>query len=203
MADTRTLLAYQQFAEDYAERFSSPGLDPGLEAFIDALPAGAHVLDLGCGPGAAAAKMVSAGLVVDALDASPEMAALAWKNYALRVKVAGFESLEAVACYDGIWANFSLLHAPKPDFSRYLSAVHRALKPDGLLHLGMKLGEGEIRDRFGRFYAYYSQDQLIAALQDTGFRIVAERILRDTGLDGTAFEGIVITARANGSTSGP
>ena len=62
----------------------------------------------------------------------------------------------------------SLLHARPEDFPAHLRAIHRALVPGGIFHIGMKLGEGTRRDRLDRYYAYYSQDDLTEHLADAG-----------------------------------
>ena len=65
------------------------------------------------------------------------------------------DEIDGEDLYDGIWANFSLLHAPRAAFPLHLMALKRAIKPGGLLHLGMKLGEGEGRDGLGRDHFVY------------------------------------------------
>ena len=41
---------------------------------------------------------------------------------------ARFDELEVQGVYDGIWANFSLLHAPKSEFPGHLARIRRAGK---------------------------------------------------------------------------
>ena len=74
MSDAKTLQVYAQKADDYAKMIAPIAKeDSQLSAFIDALPAGGAVLDLGCGPGHFAARMAAAGLKVVAFDPVPEM----------------------------------------------------------------------------------------------------------------------------------
>ena len=75
--DAETLKAYGTKAEDYAEMMKVFEDDPLLTTFIGALQSGARVLDLGSGPGWAAARMAETGLVVDATDAVQEMVNMA------------------------------------------------------------------------------------------------------------------------------
>lgn len=152
------------------------------------------VLDLGCGPGQWAARLRDAGLIVDATDASPEMVELARANYGLAAKLATFEQLTVEDHYDGIWANFSLLHASRADFPGHLNRVHRALRPGGCLSIAMKLGSGEQRDRLGRFYAYYREDELRALLTKAGFTVSRSRIGNGKGLAGSDDTFVVMTA---------
>ncbi len=193
--DAETLAVYAARAAEYAAHFAcdAPGRD--LSAFIAALPRGARVLDLGCGPGDASALMARAGLVVDPVDASPAMIAIARDRHGLPARAGTFDDLDAVAEYAGVWASFSLLHAPRTDFPRYLAAIHRALIPGGMLYLGMKLGTGQGRDGFGRFYTYYSREDLGQHLTDAGFTLVNARQHTETGFAGMPEPGLHLLAR--------
>lgn len=195
MADRGTLDVYAKRAEDYARRFGTDRPSSHLCAFVDMLPEQARVLDLGCGPGNAAAYMVSLGHKADAWDASPEMAEQGRALFNLPVRVAAFEALEAVDHYDGIYANFSLLHAPKADMPSHLARICRALKPNGVFHIGTKLGIGEKRDAIGRFYAFYEEDELVGLLEDAGYNIETRAYGEETGLDGVVAPWIVLKAR--------
>ena len=160
IADKQTLEVYAREAATYAQRAKPDRIGGFLEPFMASLPAGAVVLDLGCGSGWAAAIMEARGFDVHALDASPEFAALASPLLKRPVRVASFESINEVAVYDGIWASASLLHVAKRDLPGLIARLARALKPCGQLLVTFKAGTGEERDKRGRFYAYYSLDEL-------------------------------------------
>lgn len=193
MTDDRTQQVYANRARDYADMQPEVPF-PSLRAFIAALPDGARVLDLGCGPGHDSAHMAKAGLIVDAMDASPEMIALANARPGVTARVARFDELDAVAQYGGIWASFSLLHAPRADMPRHLAAIARALKPQGLLGLSLKQGTGEARDSLGRFYTYYTEDELRTLLTDAGLIVASVTHGEGRGLDGTTAPWISVIA---------
>jgi trans-aconitate methyltransferase len=195
-ADEKTLAVYAAQVARYAEVTAGAGGDRTLLDFMTSLPKGAHMLDLGCGPGHAAAAMVAAGFTVDAVDASPEMVAEAQARHGLTARVARFDQIDAVAAYDGVWASFSLLHAPKAEMPGHLARLHRALKPRGRIAIGLKTGVGEKRDRLGRFYAYYDRDEIEGLMQDAGFTVTARAEGADPGLDGTVAPWIVVHAHA-------
>lgn len=195
MSDPVTLAVYEREAEAYARRVSD-WHDPCLDAFIAALPPGAAVLDLGCGPGHAAARMAAAGLSVTAVDACPAMLRRAARHKGVTVRQARFDEIEGTALFDGIWASFSLLHAPRAALHGHLAALHRACRPDERLHLAMKLGTGEATDRLGRFYAYYTQGELDALLRGAGFTPVAHVTGSGAGLSGEVSDWIAIAAHA-------
>ena len=143
------------------------------------------MLDLGCGPATASAHMRAAGLIPDPVDASPQMVALANQTHAIGARLASFDDIAGEAVLDGVWANFSLLHAPRTDLPRHIAAIARALRPGGLFHIGMKTGAGEGRDGLDRFYTYVTVPELRALLEEAGLRVVYEAEGREAGLAGT------------------
>lgn len=192
--DDETLRVYGTKARDYAEMTGDLKGDRHLATFIAAMPPGARVLDLGCGPGRAAGQMAAAGLIVDATDAVPQMVALAAAQPGVTAWQASFDDIGGDAIYDGIWANFCLLHAPRAALPGHLAALRRALKPGGLLHIGMKTGTGEARDPLGRLYTYYSETELRALLAAAGLTPKGSWTGRDTGLAGSIDDWVVIHA---------
>lgn len=194
MSDPETLAVYAREAERYRARFADKGADGHLRAFLDALPAQADLLDLGCGPGRAAALMKEAGHHVVAYDATPEFVDQA-KALGVDARLARFDDLTAQEAFDGIWANFSLLHAPRAAMPGHLAAIALALRPGGVFHLGLKLGTGEARDALGRFYTYYSEDALESLLAGAGLQVTDKDFGTGEGLSGSTDPFIILTAR--------
>lgn len=196
MIDLETISVYDDQVDSYHQLIKPDRDDRTLEKFVDLLTPGGYVLDLGCGPATASSTMREKGLQVDPVDASDEMVKLANKTYDIGARKACFHEIDAVSVYDGIWANFSLLHATQSEFIEALAALRRAIKPDGYFHLGMKTGEGHARDRLGRFYTYYSQDQLTGYLSDAGFTVIHTEEGEGRGLAGSVEPWITMTSVA-------
>jgi SAM-dependent methyltransferase len=194
IADPRTIAVYNERAADYADRFAAAEPDQHLAALMAALPVGGRVLDLGCGPGTASAFLRAAGFDPDPVDASTSMVTVANARHGIGARLGTFDDIDAVGVYDGVWANFSLLHAPREDLPRHLAALRRALKPGGVLHVGMKTGVGQGRDSLGRFYTYVTVPELAGLLQDAGFRVTAMQEGRDVGLAGTDDPFVIMRA---------
>lgn len=197
MSDPETIKVYDDQAAQYAELTQTHNQrDPYLRAFLATIPAGGHVLDLGCGPGASAAEMAQAGFTVTATDASAEMVAMASQHPGVDAHQASFDQITGQNIFDGVWANFSLLHAPRSAMPNHLAAIHTALKPGGSLHIGLKTGTGEKRDGIGRLYTYYTRDELDGLLRDAGFTPVAHAFGEALGLDGSMADWMVVRANA-------
>lgn len=196
MSDAQTLSVYAKRADEYDTLVAGDSPDEDLQRFIANVNAGGHVLDIGCGPGVSAGFMAAAGLRVDAWDPVPEMIALvnarAETHAGITARQAGYDDLTVPGRYDGIWANFSLLHMPLTKWPDYLAAIQRALKPGGHFHFGTKLGHGEIRDSIGRLYSYMEATPLRALLAQTGFTLTYERTGEEAGLSGEVAPFIIV-----------
>lgn len=195
--DPETRAFYDREAAGYADYAAreAGAVTQWLEAVAAAMPEGGHLFDLGCGPGWGGGWFSARGYRVSALDASPGLAAEARARFGLDVAVGGFETLEAEAEYDAVWASFSLLHAPRAEMAAHLARIHRALKPGGTLYLGLKEGTGEERDHLGRAYTYYTLDEISARLTEAGFAIGDSARDTGTGFDGTPSRGLHVLAR--------
>ena len=169
MTDNQTLAVYDEKINDYIKLTEAPP-SKSLLAFIQAVPSGGRVLDLGCGPGGAAAEMAQCGLKVDAIDGSQEMVDATKKYLKVTTWKATFHDL------------------PK--------SCHDALFQGGIFHLGMKVGTGEKRDALGRFYTYYSVEELTEILVTAGFTLDYKKEGKEMGLAGEVEPFVMIKAYA-------
>ncbi len=192
---SNTINVYNRMAADYVTM--TKGHAPQeLTDFITAVRPKGRVLDLGCGPGHHTAEMVTAGLDVLAVDGSAEMVALASQIPGVTARQALFEQIPDLGTVDGVWASFSLLHAPRADLPRHLADLHALCSPNAPISLGMKLGSGEKTDKLGRFYSYYTEDDLNMLLTQAGFTPKSALRGAGKGLAGDVEDWIVINAHA-------
>lgn len=197
MADARTIATYDAKAADYALMVASDTPDTTLQTFIDLIPKGGHVLDLGCGPGTASVHMRAAGLVPDPVDASQGMIKIATEKFGLAARLAQFTDIAGREIYDGIWANFSLLHAPLDDLPDHFAALSNATKRRGIIHVGMKTGTGIARDKLNRLYTYVTVKQLQSLLTSAGYQVTYTKEGTEAGLAGTADPFVIMRGQKN------
>lgn len=196
MSDPGTISYYSDAATTYAEFVGDETDNPWLGRFIEGLPAGAPVLDFGCGHGWAGAVLRDRGFQVTALDGSPGLAAEAKARYGLDVQVALFDELDAADAFDGIWASFSLLHDSREAMPGHLVRLRRAARADALLFLGLKEGEGRKRDHLGRLYTYFGEAELAGFLEEAGWGGITCERRNLPGLAGKKEPALHIFARA-------
>lgn len=184
MSDAETLNVYNAKIDDYVA-IAHKAPPQNLLDFIAAVRPGGRVVDLGCGPGFSAQTMAEHGLEVEAWDLSQAMYDHAAARPGVTARLLGFDDLPQEPSFDGIYASFSLLHAPRDDVPHHIATIARALFPGGVFHIGMKLGSGQARDAIGRRYAYFSMDELLNMLTANGLTPVWQKQDSERGLAGT------------------
>ena len=194
-ADPATLAFYNREAAAYAgysEDFTENGW---LTRFAEGLAPGAAVLDFGSGSAWAAHWLSGRGFAAEAFDGSEGLAREARRRYGIGVTVGRFEDFDRIARYDGIWASFCLLHDSRDAMPGHLARLQAALRPGGRLYLGLKAGIGERRDRLGRRYTYYAEDEIEGLLAAAGFRVVETTAEASKSYDGSPDTVLHILAR--------
>ena len=162
MYDRDTLTFYETSETTYRAS-GRGGVSRHLDAFLDLLPKGARILELGCGGGTDAAEMIARGFDVDPTDGSAAIASIAAERLGRPVRVMRFDELAVEQVYDAVWASAALLHVPRVALPNILNRVHRSLKPGGLHHASFKAKGVEQRDTDGRYFNHLNEVDLRAA----------------------------------------
>jgi superfamily II DNA or RNA helicase/HKD family nuclease/SOS-response transcriptional repressor LexA/protein-L-isoaspartate O-methyltransferase len=156
---TQTIEYYNDNAESFFQSTVNVDMSPLHAKFLQHIGDGGVILDAGCGSGRDAKAFKDTGHRVEAFDASSELAHLASRLLEQDVSTRTFLDVNEVAAYDGIWACASLLHLPQADVPIALSKLWTALKPNGVLYVSFKLGEGE-RSHGERHFTDVTDDRL-------------------------------------------
>lgn len=194
MTDDDTLRFYANRAQIYAQHRKQPAARR-LDAFLALLPAGASILELGCGNGMDAQYMLERGFDVDATDGTPGMVDEARGRIGERARLLRFDALDATSAYDGAWACASLLHVPAATLPETLARVYRALRPGGAFTASFKAGTGEGRDEMGRYFNYPTADALGAAYRAAGWTDLYLETKMGSGFDALPTQWLWMTAR--------
>jgi SAM-dependent methyltransferase len=192
--DPATIAFYQARAPHWVFH-SGEHCSHQLDAFLDRLPDGAAVLELGCGGGRDAARIKARGFEVDATDGTPALVKRANEAFGIGARVMAFHELAAEAAYAGVWAHASLLHCARAALPDVLARIHRALVPGGWFFSSYKLGDAEGRDLLGRLHNFPSPAWLLAAYEMAGFVIESQHTYAGKASDGTQRDWIDLIAR--------
>ncbi len=166
-----TVSYYDEYAEEYCTATADADMSFCRDRFTACLPAGAHILDAGCGSGRDSKAFTDSGFTVTAMDASGEMCARAEKLLGQKVLQLTFEEMNFRGEFDGIWACASLLHVEKKEIRSAMKNIINALKPDGILYASFKYGTGE-RTARGRLFNDYDENSLRTLLTASGFEVL-------------------------------
>lgn len=178
--------AFDAIGDRYDEAF--PHKEGQIAAgawLIESLPAGARVLDLGCGTGLPTAlQLTDGGLQVTGIDLSPGMLAQARANVpgAAFVRADIGDLVEggplATGSFQAVAAFFSLLMLPRAEIPYALRAIADLLEPGGLFTLSMV--EADVDDMSIPFLGHtirvsgYLRDELLQVVTDAGFEVIKE-----------------------------
>jgi SAM-dependent methyltransferase len=147
------------------------------DRFIDSLPAGARVLDLGCGSGKPVARhMCERGLLVTGVDSSPTMISLCRSRLPEQEWMVGeMRRLSLARYFDGIVAWDSFFHL-NPDDQRRMFAVfakHSSGQAVLMFNTGPEHGEaiGCYRGE-PLYHASLAAAEYVTLIGESGFKVV-------------------------------
>jgi len=169
---------YDRIASDYAAKTCHRlPLQASFDRFLDHLSPGSVVIDVGCGPGFDTVELRRQGMRAVGVDYSWNMMQTGKRQYRLEGPYvqADMRWLPFCRAAGGLWACASLLHIRRDDVPRALAGFARVLKPEGILYLSVKLGQGEEWTDFScgqaarRFFVYWQPEALDAVLDAAGF----------------------------------
>lgn len=152
----QTIDYYNKNAADFIETTRHADMHEAQDRFLALLPAGASVLDFGCGSGRDTKYFLDKGFTVTATDGSEELCRAASIFTGIEVKCMLFQDLDESNGYDGIWACSSILHLKKTELLPVIRKMNTALKENGVIYTSFKYGEFE-GERGGRYFTDFTE----------------------------------------------
>jgi SAM-dependent methyltransferase len=180
-----TVASYDRFAADYRDGTATmPDVVRALvDRFVETVPAGARVLEIGSGSGRDARALEDAGLSVRRTDISPGFVAL------LREGGHAADLLDPLTDdltdpqrpgtpYDAVWASACLLHVARADLPIVMHRLAVATRAGGFLHASVKEGDGEVWSTHGsieapRRFVLWREELLRQVFEGAGWRVLA------------------------------
>lgn len=149
-----------------------------LDRFVAQLPAGAHILDVGCGTGEPIARhLIDHGFQVTGIDSSPNLIAIAAERLpAAEWMVQDMRALDLASRFHGVIAWHSFFHltpaAQRAMFPRFAGHV----RPGGTLMFTSGAQEGEVvGDYRGEplYHGSLAPEEYRALLSVNGFEVLS------------------------------
>ena len=165
-------VSYDRNAEERDQMAIAPWKIEERGKFLQWLQAEAKttLLEIGAGPGKDSLYFQENGLQVVSTDLSPEMVKLC-REKGLTAYVMDFLHLDfPPASFGAVYALNTLLHVPKTDLPRVLSAIQKLLKPEGIFYMGVYGGEDKegilAQDHLEpkRFFSSYTDEAILQAV---------------------------------------
>jgi len=174
---------YDQCAPAFnAARSTEPPTE--LDLILERLPAGARLLDLGCGAGVPITRALAARFEVTGVDVSEAQLALACEQ----APGATFLQRDMMACdfaaesFDAVVSFYAIFHLPREEHEPLFRKIHSWLRPRGLLLATLAMtDEAAYTEEFFEVEMYWSNygiDEYRSMLERTGFEILDSGVLR-------------------------
>jgi ubiquinone/menaquinone biosynthesis C-methylase UbiE len=176
----QTIDAYERSAKECLARWDKRPYrqPPLLSQWLQRLPAGARLLDLGCGGGHDAGSLDQRGYRIVGVDRTSALLSAGRRRYPLLSLVrADLRDLPfQETSFDGLWAAASLMHVPKPEARQILAVLYRLACPGGLFAATVTYGSKSrlVTDGWvpGRYFARWKKNELSRAVRRAGWTIL-------------------------------
>lgn len=193
-----TIAQYQAEADSFKAGTWGHDVSQNRDALLAALPKNpGKILDLGCGPGRDLVAFKAQNQTAIGLDATPAFVEMA-RASGCEVWQQSFLSLNLPTdCFDGIFANASLIHVPRDQMAKVLQDLWRSLILNGVLLMSMGRGDWEgytPRTSGHRYVVAWEYETLAPCLEQAGFTII-NHYYRPPGLPRQEQSWLVIVAK--------
>lgn len=189
-----THIFYSQNAESFFDSTIEIDTDPLIARYCANLTPGSKIVDIGGGSGRDTKKMEILGYDSTNCDYSGELVALSKERLGVKAVRGDMRDLPFDdAEFDGAFCSASLYHLEKEDVPKALKEANRILEMDGIYCVTVKEGTDQGFDDKGRFFSYYSPEEISGYLKDAGFRV--EDLKINSSFDGRQLNWIEIIAK--------
>ena len=162
-----TIDYYNRNAEAYFNRTADVDFVDTYKRFLQYMPEGGRIMDLGCGSGRDVKWFCDHGYDADGLDASEELAIKARDQYGIHVEIGLIEEWITDDPYDGIWCCAALMHFNDAGCRRFFDNLQYNLKSGGAVYISVKTVIKTGVDNTGRYFRNFNEKDIYEMVDHT------------------------------------
>lgn len=177
---------YNKIAEDwFKDHTADTWWREGTDRFLEELPQGATILDVGCGAGVKTRYLASRGFRVTGIDFSEKMIEIARRESPeIPFDVVDVYELDSYPkSFDAVFAQAVLLHIPKNRVREVLLKLKEKINSNGLLYIAVKgmrddgveeatKKEEDYGYEYERFFSFFTLPELEGYLQELDMEVI-------------------------------
>jgi len=161
-----TLQYYNNNALNFFDSTVNIDMSKTCSRFLEYIPQGSKILDVGCGSGRDSKYFKELGYNVTAIEPSYYLRILAEDLIKQSILSKGVEDIEFDNEFDGIWCSASLLHLDNNDLNIAITNINKALKDTGSIYMSFKYGNDTRTDDNGRFFNNMTEDKFTNIIKE-------------------------------------
>ena len=190
-----TIDYYNEQADSYYQNTVNVDLDTTRRRFAAYLPAGAKVIDIGCGSGRDVFAFSNLGYNTIGLDASEELVKLAAKRLDVKVFRADMSAWISGEPFDGIWCCASLMHLSDDECKRFFKNLQYNLKIGGTFYMSVKSGISTGIDEAGRYMRNFTEEEIRELVDSVPGLLIRELWYTEDTLQRSNFRWLNVIAK--------
>lgn len=178
---------YRKMAQKYTDAYFDDISDfPQVLKYLNLIPKGGQILDVGSGPGNFTKFIKNQNYTVTGVDLTPEMIDIA------KQKVPGTDFLLmdmrdlnfSDNKFDGLIAAYSLIHIPTVELLDTLKGFYRVLKPGAHALIITQKGEPDqtidepLAPGCQMFFNFFTEERLATVLTEAGFTLFSQQVIK-------------------------
>ena len=156
---------YEENTKEFFDSTVNANLEEIYQEFMQYVPDGAYILDVGSGSGRDSYAFKQKGYRIKAIDGSKRLCDMAQQQLGIETECMDYSEIDYQDVFDGVWACSSLLHLDAKKLPNIIRRLVNATRDGGVIYMSFKYGDFE-GERDGRFFLDLNEDSMARLFAD-------------------------------------